>query len=87
VDEADRILADLGRRVAELRRERGWTQEVLANRLGMQVQSLQKIERGAANLTVRTIVRVARGLTTSHVDLFVPPTTRSKRRPGRPSKS
>lgn|SRR5579872_1409049 len=57
----DRAPKDVGRRIAELRRERGWTQEHLAERLGLQANNLQRIELGMQNLTVRSLVRLANG--------------------------
>jgi transcriptional regulator with XRE-family HTH domain len=79
----DRALKDVGRRLAELRRERAWTQEELAERLGLQTNNLQRIELGMQNLTVRSLVRLANALGVTLGDLFEPPTSRTVR-PGRP---
>ena len=49
--EPDRLVRDMGRRVAELRRERGLTQQALASKLPATMQWVQQIEYGA-NLTV-----------------------------------
>jgi transcriptional regulator with XRE-family HTH domain len=82
----DRALRDVGRRIAELRRERGWTQERFAERLGLQTNNLQRIELGMQNLTVRSLVRLANGLGVGLGDLCVPPVDRTVR-PGRPRSS
>ena len=37
----DRAVNDVGRRIAELRRARGWTQATFAERLGIQTNNLQ----------------------------------------------
>lgn len=74
---------DLGQRVIELRLARGWTQEELADRVGVDVRDLRRIERGS-NITVRMLVRVARGLAVGVGELFERPTTRHFRKPGRP---
>ncbi len=79
----ERSLKDVGRRIAELRREHGWTQEVFAAKLGMQPNSLQRIELGMQNVTVFTLVRLANGLGVPLAALFVPPEDRAVR-PGRP---
>jgi transcriptional regulator with XRE-family HTH domain len=80
-----RCTRDVGRRIAELRRERGWTQEQLAERLGIQANNLQRIELGMQNLTLHTLVRVANGLGVGLAPLFEAPTSRAVR-PGRPKK-
>lgn len=80
----DRIIADVGRRVAELRRERGWTQQEAAEHLRMPLKNLQRVEVGM-NLTIRTLVRVAKGLGVPTRELFDEPKSRERRRRGRPS--
>jgi UDP-N-acetylglucosamine 1-carboxyvinyltransferase len=82
----DRCTRDVGRRIAELRRHRGWTQEQLAERLGIQANNLQRIELGMQNLTLRTLVRLANGLGVGLMALFEAPTSRVVR-PGRPRSS
>jgi transcriptional regulator with XRE-family HTH domain len=81
--DADRALKDVGRRIAELRRERGWTQETFAERLGLQANNLQRIELGMQNLTIRSLVRLANGLSVSLGALFEVPRDRTVRQ-GRP---
>ena len=80
----ERVLDDLGRRVAELRRQAGFTQQQVADSLGMLVGDYQDIERGARNCTVRTLVHVARSLGVPTRALFDPPAAREPRQPGRP---
>ena len=84
MDKADKVIADIGARVAEIRRKHGWTQQDLADRLRMEPQSVQRIERGT-NLTIRSLVKVARALGVPAITLFEPPGT-GDRRPGRPRK-
>jgi transcriptional regulator with XRE-family HTH domain len=52
----------LGMRIRELRLARGWTQEYLAERAGVHEKFIGAAERGERNLTLRNIVRIARGL-------------------------
>ncbi|MEI9953583.1 MAG: helix-turn-helix transcriptional regulator [Pseudomonadota bacterium] len=81
----ERIISDVGRRIAEARRARGWTQQQAAEKLKMEVQSVQRIERGRENMTIRTLVGIARTFGVVTRTLFEPPTTR-ERKPGRPKK-
>ena len=81
----NRLVRDIGRRVAELRRERGLTQEALASKLRATMQWVQQIEYGA-NLTVHSLARVANALDIGLEALLVPPRPSSYvMRPGRPS--
>lgn len=82
---ADLVIAAVGRRIAELRRERGWTQEKAADHLGMEVQSLQRIERGT-NLTIRTMTTIADAYGVTVGSLFDEPKD-FDRKPGRPRKA
>lgn len=60
----------LGRRLQEVRRARGWTQEEAAARLGMGWRRLQDIEGGSVNLTLRVLVRLANAYGVQVGDLF-----------------
>lgn len=84
--EADRVTKDVGRRVAELRVGLGLTQEVLAARLRMAPNNLQRIELGMQNLTIRTLVRLASQLGVAVAELFELPRSRVVK-PGRPRKA
>jgi transcriptional regulator with XRE-family HTH domain len=52
----------LGERVRALRRERGWTLEVLAQRSGVSRAMISKLERGEKNPTLVVAAKVAEGL-------------------------
>jgi transcriptional regulator with XRE-family HTH domain len=74
----------VGRRIAELRRERGETQAQLAERLEVSIKYLQRVERGV-NLTIDSLVHLANQLDVAVRDLFEAPRGRSiPRRTGRP---
>jgi transcriptional regulator with XRE-family HTH domain len=77
------VLADIGRRIAELRAERGWTQAHFAEVLGIAVSNVQRMEHGRQNFTVRSLVTLAGKLGCSPFSLWEAPTTR-RSRPGRP---
>jgi UDP-N-acetylglucosamine 1-carboxyvinyltransferase len=57
---------DLVRRITRLlrvaRKEKGITQEVLAERLDVSVQNLRRIESGRQNVTLRTVARIAKAI-------------------------
>ena len=52
----------MGERVRALRRERGWTLELLAERSGVSRAMISKLERGEKNPTLVVAARVAEGL-------------------------
>jgi transcriptional regulator with XRE-family HTH domain len=81
------VLGDVGRRVAEIRRELGWTQAVLAEHLGVTVNYVKNVEAGKENLTVRSLVRVANLVGVDVSALFEAPASRLARRPGRPKRT
>lgn len=62
----------VGDNCARLRRERGWTQEKLAERSGLSQQYLSDLERGKRNPTIVTVYEIALALGVSHVELVAP---------------
>jgi transcriptional regulator with XRE-family HTH domain len=72
-DEIGATLLAVGRRVAELRRTRGRTQEQLATALDVATKYFQRIERGTQNLTLSTLVKLARVLAVPVESLLEPP--------------
>lgn len=49
----------VARRIAEIRKARGFTQESLAAELSIATKNLQRLESGGQNLTLRTIAKIA----------------------------
>ncbi|MBI3073009.1 MAG: helix-turn-helix transcriptional regulator [Deltaproteobacteria bacterium] len=82
---ADRVLRAVGRRFAELRARRGLTQETLAERIGVSLKYLQRIEAGRENLTLKSLVELANTFRVKVDDLFRRPVSLAVRR-GRPRK-
>jgi len=72
----------VGLRIAELRADHSWTQEILAQRMTVSVDYVQRLERGS-NLTIRSLVHIASCLDVQVGDLFVCAMV-MERRPGRP---
>jgi transcriptional regulator with XRE-family HTH domain len=81
---ARRVLSDLGRRVAELRVKRELTQEQLAESLGWWPRQVQRVEAGEANLSLVATAELADALGVEILELFVPPASPRRPRPGRP---
>jgi len=58
----DEALKTLGRRIAELRREKGLTQEALAEAMGVSRNHIADIELGARNTGIWSLLLIARAL-------------------------
>jgi transcriptional regulator with XRE-family HTH domain len=64
---------DLGERVRELRKARGWTLEQAAGQAGLARSTLSKIENGQMSPTYEALKKLAVGLAISVPQLFTPP--------------
>ncbi len=64
---------DLGERVRDLRKSRGWTLEQAAKQAGMARSTLSKIENGQMSPTYEALKKLAVGLDISVPQLFTPP--------------
>ena len=64
------ICAAFGRRVRELRKERGFSQEELAHRAGLHYTYVGGIERGERNPALVNIGKIARALKVEPAELF-----------------
>ncbi|RYH12178.1 helix-turn-helix domain-containing protein [Tropicimonas sp. IMCC6043] len=64
---------DLGARVRELRKAKGWTLEQAAGRAGLARSTLSKIENGQMSPTYEALKKLAEGLAISVPQLFTPP--------------
>jgi len=65
-----RVALQLGRRVRELRQERGWTVEDASERFGIEPAHIRRIEAGRTNPSLATLVSIARALSTELADLL-----------------
>jgi transcriptional regulator with XRE-family HTH domain len=66
----DEALQTLGRRIAALRREKGLTQEALAEAMSVSRNHVADIELGARNTGVWSLLLICRALKTSPAQLF-----------------
>jgi len=62
--------AALGTRIKALRKQRGWSQERLAERAGISTQYVSNIERGKENPTLDLLLGLAEALRVSAAELF-----------------
>ncbi len=60
----------LGKRIAELRRKKGFTQEGFAHECGFHRSYMGAVERGEKNITLAMLNRVAKALKISLSELF-----------------
>jgi len=75
-EHGDSVLAeplDLGARVRDLRKARGWTLEQAARQAGLARSTLSKIENGQMSPTYEALKKLALGLEISVPQLFTPP--------------
>lgn len=63
-------LKRLGLRIRQLRLERGLTQEQLAERATLDDKGVQAIERGKTNVTMASVVAIAKALQVDLAELF-----------------
>jgi transcriptional regulator with XRE-family HTH domain len=62
----------VGRNALRIRKERGLTQEQLAERSGLSQQYISGLEQGRRNPTIVTLYELATALGVSHVTLVQP---------------
>lgn len=84
---ARRLMLRFGLRVREERLRCKFTQEQLAEKLGLAPRWMQDIEAGTANLTLSSIAALCGALGVEANELFLPPAKSTVRRPGRPKAS
>lgn len=72
LDPPDPELAAFGRRLRELRYEAGLTQEALAEASTLHRSFIGQVERGIRNVTLRSILKLARGLGREPHELLLP---------------
>lgn len=73
MQDPEELVLIVGRRVAELRRQRGWTQEALAEKAQVSGRYIQLIEAGRENLTIMTLAKLGNALRIPVRDLFERP--------------
>jgi transcriptional regulator with XRE-family HTH domain len=66
----DDLLVRLGTRIRKLRKKRGWTQTVMAEKVGIDRSFLADVERGKRNVSILNVELMAKGLKVSLSQLF-----------------
>jgi transcriptional regulator with XRE-family HTH domain len=65
------VKSQFGSRLRQLRDERGYSQEELAERAGLHRNYVGGVERGERNVALENIVKLAKALSVPPRDLFV----------------
>ena len=73
VDKKDRniILIKFGNQLRLVRLAKGFTQEQLANELGVEISQISRIERGIINTSITTLYSISKVLNISVSELFI----------------
>lgn len=66
------LLAAMARRVRDLRRRRGWSRQLLADRSGLSVRFLARVETGEGNISILRLEALAQALGTTADRLIRP---------------
>ena len=64
------LLSRLGERIRRLRKQRGWTQVEMAEKVGLDRSFLADVERGKRNISILNLDAIASGLNISLSQLF-----------------
>ena len=81
-----KLVRAVGRRIAELRRAKGWTQEQFAAEAEVLIGYVRRVEGGYENLSLESLEKIATLLDVDVVDLLKPPREPEARR-GRPPRA
>jgi len=66
---ASDICVRVGRRIRELRKEKGWSQQLLADHAELERAHLSRLEEGRREAGIRVLERIARALDVDVEDL------------------
>lgn len=66
----EKYLIELGKRIAELRKKKDWTQLEFAEKLKIQRTALTRIELGKVNSTINMLRKIAKALDVKMIELL-----------------
>ncbi|MEZ4970413.1 MAG: helix-turn-helix transcriptional regulator [Flavobacteriaceae bacterium] len=58
----DKLKKELGKRIVELREQKGWSQSDLARACNKDRQAIEKLENGKVNPTLYTLLEIANAM-------------------------
>ena len=58
----EETLANIGKNIRSLRKSKGWTQEQLAEKAGINDKEVSHIEQGRRNITIETLIKISSSL-------------------------
>ncbi len=64
------FLKNFGVRLRKLRKQKGFTQEILANEVGVEISQISRIERGLLNTSISLANAISKALDIPIKDLF-----------------
>jgi DNA-binding XRE family transcriptional regulator len=70
ISHVHQLLLKLGKRIRALRLDRGWTQEELAHRSGLNRSYMSDVENGRSDVSLSTLHKIARPLEISLAELL-----------------
>jgi len=70
-DDKKEFLVRFGKNLRELRLQKGFTQEQLANELGVEISQISRIERGIINTSITSLYSLTKILNAEIKDFFV----------------
>lgn len=65
----DELKKELGKRIVELREQKGWSQSDLARACNKDRQAIEKLENGKVNPTLYTLLEIAKAIEVSLSEL------------------
>ena len=65
------ILINFGENLRKLRLSKGYTQEQLANELGIEISQISRIERGVINTSITTLYAISMTLKIDISEFFI----------------
>jgi transcriptional regulator with XRE-family HTH domain len=68
--DSDKFLTCLGERIRELRKAKNLSQSKLGLNAFIEKSTIQRIERGLMNCTVKTLIKISNSLDVEYMELF-----------------
>jgi transcriptional regulator with XRE-family HTH domain len=65
-----KILINLGKQLKKIRKEKGFTQELLAEKVGIHPTYVGKLESGKNNVSIKMLFKISRALKIKLSDVF-----------------